>query len=689
MVAETVFPKLSDDVLIRELGTNERLVQHQKQRTQLALSSSEAVVVSAMDGSRSLEDLEALLFEERGGLAYRDLAILLFRLWDRGLLANGDEIRSALFPHHEQRTFEQALAWRRLRTVFGFSFMGAPLARLLTGTLTLGTQVLLAVVVVTAFATGRTPWPDNLFQLNGDWISGIVFAYVGLLGLLSVRGLVRMAILAGAGSGVHRMGLRVTAGIAYLDVDDRDAYHLEPSLQLRFALAGLLGPLSLAGFLVLSGIASSVAWASNLAALALLLAFIDLCPFFPTNGSLLLEQLAGLPKQRFRVRTFILRELVRGLVSPALRGEAGMRFSMVATAWFVWFFAAIRVMTAVTLDQMTALQHMVVVTADHVDSQFMAVVCGLLLAYLVGLMVLMVGAMAVVSIDLLSQVFRPRRVDAPSAQRDASALPETEREKLVDTVRTLSLADSLPSDTLVDMMSGVEELRFSAGAWILRAGHSDPRFFWILTGRVELLRPRPEGDHALVASLGAGESLGVEALTGDSPEYDARAVEDCVLLSLGGDFLAGALAGDGEATEPIRALVSRASFLGELPELAALGPAGRLDLAARVRERAVDSGVAVVREGGESDSMYLIREGRVRVTRQDNGQDVVLAELGPGETFGEMGLLYKRPRSATVSCIEPSSLVEVPRDVLEDLLRRSFHVGLALESLAASREAQA
>lgn len=689
MVAETVYPKLSNDVLVRDLGPNERLVQHQKQRTQLALSSSEGMAVSAMDGTQSLEDLEALLFEEHGGLAYRDLAILLFRLWDRGLLENGEEIRSALFPHHEQRTFDQALAWRRLRAVFGFSFMGASLARLLTGTLTLGAQLLLAVIVLVSLATGKTPWPENLFQLNGDWILGIVFAYVGLVGLLSLRGLIRIAVLSGAGSGVRRMGLRVTAGIAYIDVDDRDAYHLAPSLQLRFALAGLLGPISLAGILVLSGIAGSVAWAAQLCALAVLLAFVDLCPFFPTNGSLLLEQLAGLPKQRFRVRTFILRELVRGLVSPALRGEAGMRFSMVATAWFVWFFAAIRVMTEVTLDQMTALQHMVVVTSEHVDSQFMAVICGLLLAYLVGLMVLMVGAMAVVSIDLLGQVFRPRRVDSPSAQRGASALPDTEREKLVDTVRTLALADGLPSDALVDMMAGVDELHFSSGSWILRAGQADVQFFWILSGRVELLRPRPEGDHVLVASLGAGESIGVEALTGDSPEYDARAGEDCVLLSLGTDFLAQALAGDGAATEPIRALVSRASFLGDLPEFAALGPAGRLDLAARVGEREVEAGVAVVQEGGLSDSMYLIRSGKVRVTRQDEGQEVVLAELGAGETFGEMGLLYKRPRSATVSSLEPSTLVEVPRDVLDDLLRRSFHVGLALESLAAAREAQA
>ncbi|HCP46775.1 MAG TPA: hypothetical protein DIU15_12075 [Deltaproteobacteria bacterium] len=689
MVAETVFPKLSKDVLVRELGPDERLVQHQTQRTQLALSASEALAVSAMDGTTSLEDLEALLFEERGGLAYRDLAILLFRLWDRGLLANGDEIRAALFPHHEERTFDQAVAWRRLRSIFGFSLMGASLARLLTGTLTLGAQIVLAVVVLGSLIAGSTPWPDNLFQLNGDWISGIVSAYVSLVGLLSIRGLIRMAILAGAGSGVRQMGLRVTAGIPYIDVDDRDAYHLSPSLQLRFALAGLLGPMSLAGLLVLSGIAGAVPWAAQLCALAVLLAFVDLCPFFPTNGSLLLEHLAGLPKQRFRVRTFILRELVRGLVSPALRGEAGMRFSLVATAWFVWFFAAIRVMTEVTLDQMTALQHMVVVTSDHVDSQFMAVICGLLLAYLVALMVLMVGAMAVVSIDLLGQVFRPRRADAPSAQRGAAALPDEEREKLVDTVRTLALAEALPSETLVDMMSGVDELQFEQGAWIVRAGQADVQFFWILSGRVDLLRPQPEGGHVLVASLGAGESLGVEALTGDALEHDARAAENCVLLSLGGDFLAQALGGEGEATEPIRALVSRASFLGGLPEFSALGPAGRLDLAGRVMERDVEPGVAVVQEGGQSDSMYLIRSGKVRVTREDNGQEVVLAELGPGDTFGEMGLLYKRPRSATVSSIESSSLVEVPRDVLEDLLRRSFHVGLALESLAAAREAQA
>ena len=89
----------------------------------------------------------------------------------------------------------------------------------------------------------------------------------------------------------------------------------------------------------------------------------------------------------------------------------------------------------------------------------------------------------------------------------------------------------------------------------------------------------------------------------------------------------------------------------------------------------------------DADALYLVRSGRVRVDRQDEfGVTSELAELGSGATFGEMGLLFKRPRTATVTSVEATQLVKVPREVIEEVLKRSFHVGLALEGLASERE---
>ena len=93
MTAEVVQPRLSPKVAFQDLGDRGILLQHQGWRTQLLVERNFEATVRAMDGSKSLEELEALLLAARGGFAYHDLALVLYRLWDRGLLENEDEVR--------------------------------------------------------------------------------------------------------------------------------------------------------------------------------------------------------------------------------------------------------------------------------------------------------------------------------------------------------------------------------------------------------------------------------------------------------------------------------------------------------------------------------------------------------------------------------------------------------------------
>ena len=64
-----------------------------------------------------------------------------------------------------------------------------------------------------------------------------------------------------------------------------------------------------------------------------------------------------------------------------------------------------------------------------------------------------------------------------------------------------------------------------------------------------------------------------------------------------------------------------------------------------------------LREGEDSDRFYLIESGLVEVTQ--NG--VVLRREGPGEFFGEIGLLRDVPRTATVTAVEDTVLLALGR----------------------------
>src|ERR671932_333844 len=71
--------------------------------------------------------------------------------------------------------------------------------------------------------------------------------------------------------------------------------------------------------------------------------------------------------------------------------------------------------------------------------------------------------------------------------------------------------------------------------------------------------------------------------------------------------------------------------------------------------RSYESGQAVFRESDTGDTCYVIREGAVRVTRRhSDGRVITLAELRPGDIFGELAMFGGETRSATVEALQPT-----------------------------------
>ncbi len=76
--------------------------------------------------------------------------------------------------------------------------------------------------------------------------------------------------------------------------------------------------------------------------------------------------------------------------------------------------------------------------------------------------------------------------------------------------------------------------------------------------------------------------------------------------------------------------------------------------------RQFEPGQVVFREGDQSDTCYIVRDGRARAVREHRGgRTITLATFGPGDIFGELALFEDERRSATVEAIEPTSVVAV------------------------------
>src|SRR4051812_44215009 len=127
-----------------------------------------------------------------------------------------------------------------------------------------------------------------------------------------------------------------------------------------------------------------------------------------------------------------------------------------------------------------------------------------------------------------------------------------------------------------------------------------------------------------------------------------------------------------------------AALLGQVPLFADLSQRDREQLAQVAVPRAYEPGQAVFREGDTGDTCYVVREGCVRVTRRhSDGRVITLAELRPGEMFGELAMFGGETRSATVEALERTRAVAILSGDLRRILAQHPEIAVKmLEALA-------
>jgi CRP-like cAMP-binding protein len=93
----------------------------------------------------------------------------------------------------------------------------------------------------------------------------------------------------------------------------------------------------------------------------------------------------------------------------------------------------------------------------------------------------------------------------------------------------------------------------------------------------------------------------------------------------------------------------------------------------------VNAGTTIVEQAQPGAEAYILARGEIQVTRHDeHGEDTVLARLGSGALFGEMALLSRAPRAASVTACRPSLLLVINKDSLDDVVAADPGVGAVL-----------
>lgn len=119
----------------------------------------------------------------------------------------------------------------------------------------------------------------------------------------------------------------------------------------------------------------------------------------------------------------------------------------------------------------------------------------------------------------------------------------------------------------------------------------------------------------------------------------------------------------GVLAERLAALEPSIRILGELGIFTEAGRPILERLAAENTEQAVRAGTTLIREGDEADAFYVLLEGELSVRARGEGvAEAELPSMGQGAYFGEIGLLHRIPRTATVTATRESRVLRISAD---------------------------
>src|SRR5262252_8627302 len=111
---------------------------------------------------------------------------------------------------------------------------------------------------------------------------------------------------------------------------------------------------------------------------------------------------------------------------------------------------------------------------------------------------------------------------------------------------------------------------------------------------------------------------------------------------------------------------------------------------AAAAEKSYPKNAVVLTEGETGDSLYMIQSGKVKVFIGDEeGREIILKILGPGAFFGEMSMIDKQPRSASITTLESSVFLVLSHAAFEKCVEKIPRIASMVMRVLAQRVREA
>ncbi|NMO22458.1 cyclic nucleotide-binding domain-containing protein [Pyxidicoccus fallax] len=255
----------------------------------------------------------------------------------------------------------------------------------------------------------------------------------------------------------------------------------------------------------------------------------------------------------------------------------------------------------------------------------------------------------------------------------------------LDELPTVPLFSDLPRDAFIELFERCPLRRFGPGERIIEQGTRGDAFYVICEGAVRVFRV-DNGEREDLATLEGGACFGEMALLSGAPRTASveGASEDTQLLEISAPVLAELSRRYPLVAKALKKFVRQRMLTNVMNTSALFRPFNRKDrrtLVERFRARDVERDAVIIRDGGETDGLYVVLSGEVEVSKDG----LLLTRLKEGDLFGEISLLQKTPATATVTATRHTTLLRLPREDFDALISSHPQILVLVSELSDAR----
>lgn len=675
-------PKLAADVEVKQFrlrwGNDYAIVANPRDLLHYRLEPGEVELLSLMDGSRTVREIVVERFRESGDLELSGVIDLVRQLRVGNFLetrfVDSDAIvRRALKPSSTGRRKAQqfvrtlSVEWAGAHRMVDWSYRNG-LRWFFKGWV----AVPVGLIAIVGFVAFIAVYRSGRFGIGAQSAAAASLIILALNYFLTfTHELAHATVLVHYGRRVKSAGFMIYFGAPAFFVDSSDGLMMERRHRIVQSFAGPYAEL------IIAGAAAAIVWAFpgsivapvlyKFALLNYFVIFLNLVPLLELDGYWILSDLIQVPDLRPMSLQFIRYDLWRKLrarerfskqeAGLGLYGTLGVAFSIFAFATSFYFWREI--------------------FGGLVGKLWNGGVVGRVL--LLALMVFVTGPLLRGLIALARALFRRLRGVWEQVRFRLETSWRVEAANLID---RLPILEELPEDVLSDLAGRVRLHAFPAGKPVVRQGDRAQAFYVVRRGTLQVVEEdRATGDRRVLRVLGPGESFGELGLAEAAPRTaTVEVIEDAQVFEIEKSTFERLLA-DMVHVPAFAPTLEAVAELRTLPAFAALEPDELSEILEHGRWVNVAPGEAILEQGEAGDAFYAIGSGQVEVLQDGT----LVRTLGPGAHFGEIALLRKVPRTASVVARTPVRAFRLDRDGFDGLMAGAFRKGTLKPSSSVDR----